>query len=58
MRYSLDKYATPQISSINSQVNEQANSGLQRTKGQRAYMKLDNFMFHIQLFLSITNMDK
>ena len=53
--YSLDRYATPQISSINSQVNEQANAGLQRTKGQIAYMKPDNFMFHI---LGITDMDK
>ena len=25
---------------------------------QLAYMKSDNFMFHIKLFLAITNMDK
>ena len=56
--YSLDKYATPLITNINSQVNEQANAGLQRIKGQIAYMKPDNFMFHVQLFLRIANMDK
>jgi hypothetical protein len=56
--YSLDRYATRQISSINSQVNEQANAGLQRMKGQIAYMKPGNFMFHVKLFLAISNMDK
>jgi hypothetical protein len=30
--------------SINSQVNEQANAGLQRIKGQIAYMKPENFI--------------
>ena len=56
--YSMDKYATQSMGSINSQVNEQANAGLQRIKGQLAYMKPDNFMFHVKLFLAITNMDK
>ena len=56
--YSLDKYTTHDISSINSQVNEQANAGFQRIKGQIAYMKPGNFMFHVKLFLGITNMDK
>ena len=56
--YSMDKYAMQSIGSINSQVNEQANAGLQRIKGQLAYMKPDNFMFHVKLFLAITNMDK
>ena len=41
--YSMDKYATQSISSINSQVNEQVNV-LQRIKGQLAYMKPDNFV--------------
>ena len=36
----------------------QANAGLQRIKGQIAYMKPENFMFLIKHFLSITNMDK
>ena len=56
--YSLDKYCTYDISSINSQVNEQGNAGLQRIKGQIAYMKPSNFMFHVKLFLGVTNMDK
>ena len=56
--YSLDKYTTPDITLINSQVNEQANAGLQWIKGQIAYMKPENFMFHVKLFLSVTNMDK
>ena len=43
--YSLDRYDTPQISSINSQVNEHANAGLQLIKGQITYMKPDNFNF-------------
>ena len=46
--YSLDMYTTSQITSINSQVNEQANEGLQYTKGQIAYMKPENFMFHVK----------
>lgn len=37
--YSLDKYFTHDITSINSQVNERGNAGLQRIKGQIAYMK-------------------
>ena len=56
--YSLDKYSTYDIKSINSQVNEQANAGLQRIKGQIAYMKPCNFMFHVKLFLAIINMDE
>ena len=43
--YWLDRYATPLITSINSQVNEQANAGLQHIKGQIVYMKPDSFMF-------------
>ena len=56
--YSLDKYSTYDISSINSQVNEQGNAGLQIIKGQIAYMKPSNYMFHVKLFLGIINMDK
>ena len=54
----MDKYVNQSMSSINSQINEQANAGLQHIKGQLVYMKPDNFMFHIKLFLAITNMDK
>ena len=42
---------------INSQVNEQANAGLQHIKGQLAYMSADNFMFHLSLFLAVKNTD-
>ena len=35
--YCLDSYKSMDIRGINSQVNEQANSGLQRIKGQLAY---------------------
>ena len=42
--YSLDKYTTSDIATINSQVNEQANAGLQWIKGQIAYMKPENFV--------------
>ena len=56
--YSLDKYTTSDIATINSQVNEQANAGLQRIKGQIAYMKPENFMFHVKMILSIMTMDK
>ena len=42
--YSLDKYTTSDIATINSQVNEQANAGLQQVKGQIAYMKPENFV--------------
>ena len=42
---------------INSQVNEQANAGLQHIKGQLAYMSADNFMFHLSLFLAVKNID-
>ena len=56
--YSLDSYSSINTKQINSQVNEQANSGLQRIKPQLAYMKPDNFVFTISLFLSIINIDK
>ena len=46
------------IKTINSQVNEQANSGLQRIRGQLAYMKQSNFMFTLSLFLFVVNRDK
>ena len=45
--YSLDSYTTPWIASINSQVNKQANARLQWINGQIAYLKPENFMFHV-----------
>ena len=46
------------IREINSQVNEQANAGLQRIRGQLAYMTAENFMFTVSLFLYLKNQDK
>ena len=54
----MDTYKTLDTKSINSQINEQANAGLQRVKGQLANMKPGNFMFTLSLFLAITNKDK
>jgi len=45
------------IKEINSQVNEQANAGLQCIRGQLAYMTPENFMFTLKLFLTIKNKD-
>ena len=42
---------------MNSQVNEQANAGLQHIKRQLAYMSVVNFMFHLSLFLVVKNID-
>ena len=57
--YCLDTYRhSVDLRSINSQVNEQANAGLQRIRGQLAYMTLDNFMYTMSLFLCIKNKDK
>ncbi len=53
--YSLDQYKT--MNDINSQVNEQANAGIKRIRGQLAYMTVDNFVFHLALFLAIKNLD-
>ena len=53
--YSLDSYSSLDVASINSQVNEQANARLQRIKGHIAYMKPDNFMFHVKLFFALQN---
>ena len=37
------------IKEINSQVNEQANAGLQQIQGQLAHMTPENFMFTLKL---------
>ena len=55
--YSLDTYKNMSLREINSQVNEQANAGLQRIRGQLAYMTPENFMFTIALFFSVKNSD-
>ena len=53
-----DGYTSLNVASINLQINEQANAGLQRIKGRIAYMKADNFMLHVKLFLGLQNRDK
>jgi len=55
--YCLDTYQHMAIKEINSQVNEQANAGLQCIRGQLAYMTPENFMFTLKLFLTIKNKD-
>ena len=54
----MDDYRSAKLAGINSQVNEQANAGLQRIKSQLAYMNPENFKFTLSLFFSITNLDK
>ena len=57
--YCLDQYkACQDVQQINSQINEQANSGLRRISPQLSYMTPINFMFHTGLFLAIKNRDK
>ena len=41
----------PQFDSINSQVVEQSNAALKRTKSSLSYMNKDNFFLHCTLFL-------
>ena len=45
------------LKEINSQVNEQANAGLQRIRGQLAYMTPENFMITIGIFFYVKNSD-
>ncbi len=54
----LDSYSDRRIKAINSQMNEQAKSGLQRIRGQLAYMHVNNFKLHCALFLALQNMNK
>lgn len=55
--YCLNKYESAEVERINSQVNEQANAGLQHIKAQLSYMSAENFIFNLSLFLSIKNID-
>ncbi|XP_066285252.1 uncharacterized protein [Branchiostoma lanceolatum] len=59
--YCMDSYGqhgTIDVQQINSQINEQANSGLKRIKAQLAYMTQSKFMFNAALFLAFKNIDK
>jgi len=54
--YNMDIYLQETLMQTNSQINEQANSGLQQMKRYIAYMKADNFKFHVKLLLACKNM--
>jgi len=54
--YNIDMY--PQFESVNSQANEQANSGIKRLKGFISYMNQRNFMRHCKLYLWLKNKAK
>ena len=52
--YSMDTYPDDEyIKSINSQVNEQANSALRRLSTACAFMSPENVVQHIKVFLAI-----
>ena len=54
--YNLSFYnAKIDVANINSQVNEQANAGLSKLRPSLAYMRQDNFMYHIALYLALKN---
>ena len=55
--YNLNLYKSSLTNTINSQVNEQANGGLQRIKSQLAYMSHENFMHTVSLFLALKSQD-
>ena len=54
--YKMSSY--PQFADFNSQVVEQANSILKRTKASLSYMNKDNFMAHCKLLLWYWNQKK
>ena len=52
----MDEYSKdPEIVSLNSQVNEQANADLHRLGSQIVSMRPENTMVHIKNFLAIHN---
>ena len=51
--YNLNLYKSALTNAINSQVNKQANAGLQHIKSQLANMSPENFMHTVSLFLAI-----
>lgn len=53
MGYNIDNY--PTLSDLNSEINEQANSGLKNLKSQLSYMKQINFFNHLKLYLWYKN---
>ena len=49
--YSLNSYVTIDKQAINTQVNEQANAGIQKLKGHVSYMTVKNFMHTLTLYI-------
>ena len=57
--YDLRTYQSDKsILQLNSQINEQANSGLRRIQTQLTYMTPGNIIHHTALFLGLRNMDR
>ena len=46
------------ISTLNSQINEQKNRGLKKIAPQLAFMSLNNFMQHLKHYLALKNMEQ
>ena len=56
LEYCMDEYSKdPEIVSLNSQVNEQANADLHRLGSQIVSMRPENTMVYIKNFLAIRN---
>ena len=53
MGYNIDNY--PTLSDLNSEINEQANSGLKNLKSQLSYMKQIKIFNHLKLYLWYKN---
>lgn len=54
--YKLDSY--PQFCHLNTQLVEQANADMKRTKSSLAYMNAKNFIAHMKFFLWYRNVNK
>lgn len=54
--YKLDAY--PQFRHINTQLVEQANADMKRTKSSLSYMNAKNFVDHMKFFLWYRNVQK
>ena len=55
--YNLSIYETHELlHSLNSQINEQGNAGVQKLKGHLSYMTFGNFKFHVKLYYAIRNL--
>ena len=48
----------PKLDDLYDPLLDQANSGLQKIRGQLAYVSVENFRIHCSLFLALKNIDK